>query len=571
MNTKTHITNAINNKVNLIVGLSITTLFSSISCILSPYFLGNLIDSVIQRKSFTLWCALTILCLSIWGICELLKTNQTFILKNYITSTLQKEAYNCALRADLNDFYKIPTEEISRRINQDCLVVGEQYISKNVVNFISHVSFLIVMFITMMCISPVLGLIIICGIPIYYLSVVGLKKLYRRYKKETEKSFIESTQVVDENLVKIKDVKIKNGVAKEGVDYSNWFETNYKKQKYNWILNRLNSSLCFAIISVLITAITVCVGLSLAQGNTTFGVTVGNAVAFGVFVPSTYFVVSKLINIKIRTQSIEKEIVNLDEIYNLRSEQKSEPINSLDEIFSLRFSDVCFEDASGSISQISFDIKNNEKLGILNLDDSSNEIIYNLLTKIVKTRSGNITINNCEINKINTFYLRDLITAVSEESGLFDDTIINNISYPLPFDEYKYNDSLYKAKLKDTIFDLEYKDNTFVTELPDKVLQQIALANAFYKDSKIFVFNNATSKLDVKLEEEIVKEIYRLKNKLIVLITKQAYNLMNSDKILIIENGKTVEYGNTQELMKNKESLFYKSLRKIKLNKVKIS
>lgn len=571
MNTKNIITNALSNKINLIIPLCITTLFSTLFLALAPVFLGNLIGSVINNTNFTLWCILTCLCIPLRLLCEYIKTNQVFALGNYISTFLQKEAYKVSMKAEVNDISKFKYDDLANRISNDCVKIGNEYIAKNVVNFITNIVYLSIIFIVIMCIAPILGLIIIGGVPVYYFCVVGVKKFYKSSTNDLNRVSEEGNKVVAENFQKIIDIKVKNGVNKEIDDYNSWFETNTKKHHFNWILNMFNNGYVYDFVVSIVSIIVIAVGLSLANNGNSMNVSVGNVVTCVVYIPTIFTNIYHLMNNSIRTSLIQDEIKRLDDIFDFRSEQKSEPITSLDDLFSIRFTDVCYNDDNGIVKELSFDIKNNEKIGILCLDDHTGNVIFDLLTKIKKPRSGKISINNCELNKINTFYLRDLVTAVSNDSDLFNDSILNNITYPLPFDEYKYNDSLYKAKLKDTIFDLEAKDNTNVEELDDDVRQQIILANAFYKDSKVFVFNNATNKLNVKLEEEIIKEIYKLKNKFIIMISDRGYNLLNCDKIIVVQDGVVLETGSVTDLSKNKESLFFKSIRKIKLSKTKAS
>jgi ABC-type multidrug transport system fused ATPase/permease subunit len=103
------------------------------------------------------------------------------------------------------------------------------------------------------------------------------------------------------------------------------------------------------------------------------------------------------------------------------------------------------------------------------------------------------------------------------------------------------------------------------------MIELITLANAFYKDSKIFVLNDATSGLDARSEDAILKEIFKLKNKMIILMSNKTYNVVNCDKILIIENEQVLEYGKVSELLQDRNSAFSKLIKKVKVGKIKVS
>jgi ATP-binding cassette subfamily B protein len=98
-------------------------------------------------------------------------------------------------------------------------------------------------------------------------------------------------------------------------------------------------------------------------------------------------------------------------------------------------------------------------------------------------------------------------------------------------------------------------------------MQRIIFANAFYKDSKIYLLDDATKFLDINTENELLNEVFKLKNKIIIMMTDKVYNLNLCDKILILENGKVTEYGKYTELLLNKESKTYKIIKKASLSK----
>ena len=209
------------------------------------------------------------------------------------------------------------------------------------------------------------------------------------------------------------------------------------------------------------------------------------------------------------------------------------------------------------------------KLGLIGLPGSGKTTIADLITKVIRPRQGNVLINNCDINKLNTYYLRDIVTYVPQNYELLDASIEENIIYPLSLDEYKYNDSLNKCKLKDLIFSLADHDETNARKanLTAADIQKISLANAFYKDSPIVILDDATSKLDTVTEEEIMSEFFKLKNKISIVISNRINNIVECDKVLIINNGKVSEYGKTEELLANKNSAFSRMVTDARLHK----
>lgn len=566
MDTKTIINNVLSNKVNNIIFLCITVLLSNIFLALTPFCIGSLINVLLKTEinvEAVIWmCIFSGISLLLKLLFEYISLNQSYKLGDTITTTLQKEAYASIIKAEISQLDKVDPKYLSNCLNKDCTKIGKEYVSKNIVKFCTNLSYLIIVFIFMLMISPIMGYISLAFVPIYCLSVTSSRKLFKNNQTNVDYIKVEENKIIEENISLLKEIKMKNGVTKEIKDYTNWFERNEKKFKYNYILNQLNSGLIRTIVVSIFLIVVTAVGVSLVINNT---LSLGNCVSCAIYIPYIYQAVLKVMDIKISSSTISNEIYNLDQIFKLRSETRSEPINQIDELSEVKFSNVCYDDGENVIKDLSFDLRSNEKLGILCLDNTSPDLIQQLFIKMKKPRSGTISFNDCDANKINTYYLRDLVSTVGCNEGLFDDSIINNVTYPFPFDEYKYNDSLYKARLKDTIFDLENKDATLVNDLSDEVREQVSIANAFYKDAKLFVFNTITKNLNPQLSEEIQKEIFKLKNKLIVMITDKGRDITGCDKVIILKNGEIVETGNVQELLKNRESVFYTTVRKIRL------
>ena len=224
------------------------------------------------------------------------------------------------------------------------------------------------------------------------------------------------------------------------------------------------------------------------------------------------------------------------------------------------------------LSNVSFEIKQGEKIGVFSLNKESRDAIFDLITKISKSDEGIITFNNCELNKINAKYLRTLISALYDESHVFDDTIMNNICYARPFDEYKYNDALYRSGLKQDIANIEEGDQKILdSEEVNEFNTRVIFANAFYQDSKIYLINDACKGMEASLEVELINEVYKLKNKIVIIETDKPYLLNKCDKIMVIENGEIVEFGLYKELMSDKQSRFYRLIKGPGARKAKVS
>lgn len=172
-----------------------------------------------------------------------------------------------------------------------------------------------------------------------------------------------------------------------------------------------------------------------------------------------------------------------------------------------------------------------------------------MIFKFYNPESGYILIDDKDIYKYSANSLYNNLTYVPQETILLHSTIYDNIKIAKPdaTKEEIYN-AAKKAELHNFIESLEDKYNTIVGERGIKLSggqrQRIALARIFLRDSKIVIFDEATSSLDNNTEFKIQQNIHKyFNNQTIICIAHRLSTLKNMDNILVIEKGNIVDFG----------------------------
>lgn len=172
-----------------------------------------------------------------------------------------------------------------------------------------------------------------------------------------------------------------------------------------------------------------------------------------------------------------------------------------------------------------------------------------MIFKFYNPESGSILIDDKDIYKYSANSLYNNLTYVPQETILLHSTIYDNIKIAKPdaTNEEIYN-AAKKAELHNFIESLEDKYNTIVGERGIKLSggqrQRIALARIFLRDSKIVIFDEATSSLDNNTEFKIQQNINKyFNNQTIICIAHRLSTLKDMDNILVIEKGKIVDFG----------------------------
>ena len=186
---------------------------------------------------------------------------------------------------------------------------------------------------------------------------------------------------------------------------------------------------------------------------------------------------------------------------------------------------------------------------------SGKSTILNLIPRFYQASKGEITIDHQPINSVTLESLRDKISLVSQETTLFDDTILNNIKYA---NENATSDEIYEvAKLSNAhefINKLPNKYDTLIGEnglrLSGGEKQRISIARAMIKKSPIILLDEATSSLDSETEAKIQEALNTLtRNKTTIVIAHRLSTVLNSNNIYLVDSGKIMDNGKHEDLL----------------------
>lgn len=180
-----------------------------------------------------------------------------------------------------------------------------------------------------------------------------------------------------------------------------------------------------------------------------------------------------------------------------------------------------------------------------------------ILTGRNKGYGGSVSVGETELSEIREADLMENITYISHQSYLFKGTVRDNLLMGKP----DASDSeLWEVLERVNLADFVRNEKGLDTGLSEKAsnlsggqCQRLALARALLHDSPIYIFDEATSNIDVESENDIMNEIQNLaESKTVILISHRLVNVVKADAIYVMVNGKIVESGKHRELLENK-------------------
>ena len=230
-----------------------------------------------------------------------------------------------------------------------------------------------------------------------------------------------------------------------------------------------------------------------------------------------------------------------------------------------------YEQETKTLKNVDLIFEGGKMTALVGHSGAGKSTILNLIPRLYDPSKGEIIIDGQKIKNINLKSLRENISIVSQDTTLFDDTILNNIKYAkLDATNDEISEAAELANASDFINKLPNKFETVIGEngirLSGGEKQRLSIARAILKKTKIILLDEATSSLDSETENKIQKAINNLtKNRTSIIIAHRLSTILNSDKIYVIDHGEVIDSGTHSSLVEKSKiykNFYDKQLRK---------
>ena len=209
-----------------------------------------------------------------------------------------------------------------------------------------------------------------------------------------------------------------------------------------------------------------------------------------------------------------------------------------------------------ALNGISFEIEPCEKIALVGYNGAGKTTLTNLLLRLYDVTEGSIEIGGTDIRDVTVESHRARFSAVFQDFQIFGATVGENVALEKNFDEQRVLDALRKAGFTkelpngvNTVLLREFDDDGLMLSGGEQ--QKIAIARAFYKDCPYIILDEPSANLDPVSEYELNKAISRECNdRTVVFISHRLSTTRHADRILMLENGRIIESGSHDELMK---------------------
>jgi len=218
------------------------------------------------------------------------------------------------------------------------------------------------------------------------------------------------------------------------------------------------------------------------------------------------------------------------------------------------------------LKNINLKINPKEKIGIVGRTGAGKSSLTLAIYRIIESAGGEIIIDGIPTNKIGLQDLRHKLSIIPQDSQVFEGSIRENIDPTNQYTDEEIWNALKLSHLKEHVLKMSDEDHKGLevrvseggSNLSVGQRQLMCLARALLIPSTILILDEATAAVDVEtdkvLQETIRKEF---KNRTILTIAHRLNTIMDSDKIIVLDKGEVKEYDSPENLLKNKDGIFY--------------
>ncbi len=473
----------------------------------------------------------------------------------YLVGDLRTKTYDKLERMHLGFFHDKETGDLMSRVindTRDFELLYAHMIPEMITNIVTFAGVLIVL----LTIDAKLALITCAPIPFILISGIVFAKKVNPYFRTSTRKMGELNGKLQDNLSGIHEIQ---SFGREEYETGRINEKNFDHVRA--MLQALKVSAVFhpsvEFISSIGTILVVGFGGYLAYSE---GLSAETVVAFLLYLSLFYQPVTGLANLLENMQQslagAERVMGILDAPCEIEDRPGAKDIGDIEG--EVEFKNVSFSYVEGIpvLNDVSFKCSPGQMLALVGPTGVGKTTITQLISRFYEPTSGSIMIDGKDIRDVTIESLRGNISAVLQDTFLFNGTIAENISYAKPDASMEeIRKAARAANIDEEIEAMPGGYNSMVGERGVKLSggqkQRIAIARAILRGAPIILLDEATAAVDVETERKIRDAINSLVGKrTVIAIAHRLSTIRSADQILVIEEGRVAERGTHEELLK---------------------
>ena len=480
-----------------------------------------------------------------------------YTVENMRVTTVQRmrnAMFNSVIGKDVGYFSGQRKGDIISRITSDVMVV--QYCITNTLQVAFREPFLIIGYLVLMLnISWQLALFSVLFLPMVGLIIGNIVKKLRHPASKSQQKMGELVSVLDESLGGIKILKT-------------YTATEYIKTKFHALNQSLSNTLLWMarrqqlaspmseFLGITAVAIILVFGGSLVMnGSLSAAGFIAFIAAFSQITRPVRAFIDQFANINQGVAAGERIFAVLDAENEVNDADDAKEFDGLKDKIEFRNVRFSYDESREIIQGVSFEVRKGETVALVGPSGGGKSTLSELMERFYDTNSGDILFDGESIRNYKQDSLRSVMSLVSQDTVLFNDTIKSNIALGRP--DATDDEIIEACKVANAHSFIMESPEGYETNIGDRGAklsggqrQRLSIARAVLKNPELLILDEATTALDTESEKLVQDALTKLlKGRTSVVIAHRLSTIMNADRIFVIDEGRIVEEGRHEELL----------------------
>jgi len=402
-----------------------------------------------------------------------------------------------------------------------------------------------------------LALIAMLVFPLVVYPIARFGRKMRRASSDGQASMGELTSLVEETVGGIRVVKAFGMEDYEHGRFRRFTGDFFHHQMRIFRVQALSFPIMELLAGFGIAGVLLYGGLRVAAGQTTAGTLVS-------FLAALIMLYEPVKRLSRANNDIQQGLAASERIFEILDEPVAVE-DAPDAVDISGFSqDICFDHVAlrygGTdkqvLSDVSFSVHAGEVVALVGRSGAGKTSLVNLLPRFMDVSAGAVRVDGLDVRRLTQASLRAQIAMVTQEVILFNDTVLNNISYGIEqIERARVEEVARAANAHEFIARLPKGYDTLIGErgviLSGGQRQRLSLARALLKDAPILILDEATSSLDTESERLVQQAIDRLMaGRTVIVIAHRLSTIRHADRIIVLDGGGIAQMGTHEELLR---------------------